>query len=138
MTIAWIKEPLQHFHKDTYLVDGRFRFNGSSAPTSVVGAAVQSVAHTATGVWTVTLKPQFRNWRGVLSRQVSLELDASALTVLHMGPAVAAAGTFVVRAQTEAAGTLALANVASGSNAGNWCHFSLLLKYGTSKDGSGV
>jgi hypothetical protein len=134
MTIAWIKEPLLHFHKDAHLLSGRFRFNTASNPTSVVGSAIESVAHTATGVWTVTLKPEFRGWRGVLSAHCTLELDASANAVAHLGPMVASAGTIVVRSLT--AGTLA--NIAAGSNAGNWCHLSLLFKYGISRDGSGI
>jgi hypothetical protein len=138
MTIAWIRNKLETFHKDSYLVEGRFRFNGSSAPTTFYGAAIQGVAHTTTGVWTITLKPEFRNWRGLISRVGGLELDASALTVWHWGPASAANGTLVVRTQTEGAGTLALANVAAGSNDGNWFHFACLLKYGVSPDGSGL
>jgi hypothetical protein len=43
----------------------------------------------------------------------------------------------VVRVQTESAGTLALADIAPGSNDGNWCNVELTVKYSKAIDGSG-
>lgn len=136
MTVAWIREPVEHFHKGVHLIEGSFRFNGASNPTTVRGSAIDSVAHTSTGVWTITLKEEFRNWKGMW-RTGGLELDASGLSVWHWGAADESAGTLIVRVQTEATGTLALADVASGSNDGNWFHFVLAVKYSTAVDGSG-
>lgn len=117
---------------------GRFRFNGASAPTSKIGNWIASIAHTATGVWTVTMKDPYKKVYGAYSRQVSLEMDASALNVISMGAYDATLGTFIVRVYTEAAGTLALADVAAGSNAGNWCHMRLSLKASNIPDNSGL
>lgn len=138
MTIPWMTEKPATVHKGVVYLEGSFQFNGSSAPTNVVGAFIDSVAHTSTGVWTITLKEEFRSWQGILSRVGSLEFDSSSLSVFHWGPAAASAGTLVVRVQTESTDTLALADVAAGSNDGNWFHFLLALKYSTVPDGSGV
>lgn len=136
--LSTIRRYDQQTHIGVVRLHGRFRFNGASAPTSVIGNWVSSVAHTATGVWTVTLAQRFRKWRGPLSAHVSLELDAAALTFLQLGALDEAAGTVIVRAFTESAGTLAAADIAAGSNDGNWCHLTLVLKYSTTGDGSGI
>ena len=118
-------------------LNGRFRFNGASDPTSFVGGWISSVAHTGTGIWTITMKAPFIKNIGVFSRHVSLELDASANSTVSFGPISLSAGTIVVRVYTDA-GTSALADIAAGSNAGNWCHLTLILKKSKQRDGSGL
>ena len=50
-----ITYPALQLERDSVLLGGYFDPNGSSAPTSVYGRGISSVAHTATGRWTVTL-----------------------------------------------------------------------------------
>jgi hypothetical protein len=124
-------------HGDEVCLMGRFRFNGSSAPTSLVGNWISSVAHTGTGIWTVTMKPSFRKLYGAYARQVTLEADAAATiaaAALTIGAYDTAAGTFIVRNHTSGS----LADIAAGSNLGNWCHMTLWLKASHKRDGSGL
>ena len=126
-------------HAGVLQVCGGFRFNTASDPTSFMGNTIASVVHTSTGVWTVTLVSALKNARGVISLGApGLELDSSALTFLTWGKADFAAGTYIVRAYTESAGSLALADIAAGSNRGNWCHFRMNLKYGTERQGDHI
>jgi hypothetical protein len=139
--LSWITEGLESPGKGLVVLPLRFRFNAALAPTDFTGAAhlIESVAHTAAGIWTVTLKPAFRGWRGLVAAAVSLELDAAAvLAVASLGPMLATPGTIVVRSFTEAAGTLAAADLPAGANNGNWCHVLLVLKFSTAVDGSGI
>lgn len=85
-------------HKFETLLHGSFQFNGASAPTNIVGNWIDSVAHTSTGVWTLTMKEGFWNWATLLDRHVSLELDASAGYTLSFGAIDKTAGTIIVRA----------------------------------------
>lgn len=125
--------------KGTCRIKGSFQFNTGSAPVNITGRDILSVAHTATGVWTITFRPHVNHARGVISLGApGLELDASALTFLTFGAFSTANNTLIVRAYTEATGTLALADIAPGSNRGNWCHIDLTLKYGTEKQGDGI
>lgn len=126
-------------HAGALQVCGAFRFDTATAPSKFTGNTIKSVAHTSTGVWTVTLVDALKNARGVLSLgSPGLELDSSALTFLTWGKADFAAGTYIVRAYTESAGSLALADIAAGSNRGNWCHFRMNLKYGTERQGDNI
>ncbi len=75
---------------------------------------------------------------GNYARVVGLELDASALSFATMGAYNPTTGTIIVRVYTEGAGTLALADVAAGSNNGNWCHILLDNKFRKNADGSGL
>ena len=138
MTLSIMHEPDTQLHKGTVRVTGRFRFNGSSAPTSVIGRGISSVAHTSTGVWTVTLDSELQNAVGLVKFQATLELDASAVTFVTQGAVSLSAGTFIVRAYTESTGAFALADVAAGSNNGNWCHLDIELKFSGAEDGSGL
>jgi hypothetical protein len=125
-------------HGSEVELTGRFRFNGSSDPTSKIGNWISSVAHTSTGVWTVTMKDPYKKLYGAYARNVSLEMDASALNVINMGAYDEALGTFIIRVYTESAGTLALADIAAGSNDGNWCHMRLSIKASNRPDNSGL
>lgn len=131
-----IRNVLTAPHKDNVVLAGGFQFNGASAPTTTTGRWISSVAHTSTGVWTVTMGTEYWNWQKKIAMTATLELDASALSFVTLGAATASAGTLVVRAYTESASTLALADIAAGSNDGNWCHLALVLKYTTAVDGS--
>lgn len=132
------KGSVQTAHPNEVHLVGKFRFNGASNPTNVRGNWISSVARTNTGIWTVTMKSAYQKLYGAYSRHVSLELDASALSMLTMGDYSTTAGTFIVRGYTEAAGTLALADIAAGSNNGNWCHMMLVLKASNVPDNSGL
>lgn len=128
----------EHLHHGIIDVEGSFQFNGSSNPTNVIGRGLSSVAHTSTGVWTVTLDSELQNAEGLVAMGVSLEADASMLSNLELGAFSASAGTVIVRAYTEASDTTALADIAAGSNRGNWCHLRLVLKFSDIEDGSGL
>ena len=121
-------------HTGVVVVKGRFRFNTASDPTSIIGRGISSVAHSATGVWTVTLDSEFQNAVGLESVVATLELDAAANTHLQTGAFTASAGTLVVRAHTGGS----LADIAAGSNNGNWCHLVIALKMSGAEDGSGL
>lgn len=126
-------------HKGEFVAHFRFRFNGASAPTSVIGDGIASVAHTGTGIWTVTLDPEFFPTNGTFANQATLEMDADAsLSVIQLGKFDKTAGTLVVRVFTETAGTLAAADIAAGSNNGNWAHITMALKVGSAPDGGGL
>lgn len=113
---------------------GRFRFNGASAPTTIKANWITSIAHTSTGIWTITVSTAYRTWVANACRQVSLELDTGNDTQLHFGPYDVSAGTLVVRATTGGA----YDSVAAGSNAGNWCQLLLFNKEAPIVDGSGL
>jgi len=83
----------------------RFWTNGSSAPATVYGKEVYSVAHTATGKWTITFNDGAKRVVGIatalglatpapngLSAQIDNEGDGSRLAVVvsyHNGSALA-------------------------------------------------
>lgn len=142
MTLSILRCTDEQLHLGTVRVEGSFRFDTTTDPSDtagyVLGRGISNVAHTSTGVWTVTLDDELLNSQGLICAQVTLELDASALTNLELGAFDAAAGTQIVRAYTEAAGTTALADIAAGSNRGNWCHLTWVLKFSTAQDGSGL
>jgi hypothetical protein len=137
MSLSMILNNLRTPVKTGVLLAGSFRFNGASAPTTVIGD-VASVVRNGAGIWTVTFKTELKS-RGVVCALASLELDAAAdLSFIQTGPFTAASGTMQVRVFTEGGGTIAAADIAAGSNRGNWCHIIGLQKFGTAPDYSGI
>lgn len=123
-------------HKGEIILTGIFWTNAGSAPTTIVGNWISSVAHTATGVWTITMKEKYRGWIGLLGAQVSLSMNALGLSIIQFGAMDLDAGTIIIRAATESGGTLAAADIAA--NANNFISVTLHLKYDKSQDGSGL
>lgn len=134
MTLSLLTTEDKQLHTGIYRVEGKFRFNTASDPTSIIGRGISSVSHDSTGVWTVTLDSELQNAQGVVHMQATLELDAAADSHVQVGAFTEAAGTLVVRVHTGGS----LADVAAGSNDGNWCHLSIALKFSEAEDGSGL
>lgn len=123
-------------HKGEIVLSGYFFPNGSSAPATVKGSWISSVAHTATGVWTITMKEKFRGWVGILGAQLSLQMNALGLSIIQFGAMDMDNGTIIIRAATESGGTLAAADIAAHAN--NIIFVTLHLKYSNAEDGSGL
>lgn len=138
MANAFQKYRMTTSHGGNVMLVGRWRFNGASAPTSIKANWITSVARTSTGVWTLTINTAYRSWVANSVVIASLELDAAGLSFISTGAYSTSAGTLVVRAYTESAGTLAAADIAAGSNNGNWCHMIVINKEETITDGSGL
>lgn len=115
------------------LLHGGFAFNGAAAPTGIFGNWILSIVHTGTGIWTITLKPDFRGLQ-LIARLVALSLAASADANIHMGPYDRVAGTLVVRVLTAGS----LADVAAGTD--NYCFLELVVASdaGLVADGGGL
>ncbi len=128
----------KQLHTGIHRIEGRFQFNTASAPTNLIGRGIASVAHTGTGIWTVTLDSSYQSAVGLVCATSSLELDANSdESVIQQGAYTVATATLVIRVFTGAA-TLAAADLAPGSNNGNWCHLNIVLKLSDSEDGSGL
>lgn len=130
------REPIEGCHKGEIRLVGSFRPNGSSTPTVWYGNWIYSIVHSATGVWTITMKSKYRGWQGILGMFVSLRFASLSLTLAQFGAVDLDAGTIVIDVATESGGTLAAADIAS--NAANWIDIELVLKYDKSQDGSGL
>jgi hypothetical protein len=79
----------------------------------------------------------YKNVRGLISAQVSLQLATAALNIVQLGTIDLSAGTIVVRAFLEDIyGILAAADIAAAT--GNQIHVSLTFKYANVPDGAGV
>lgn len=135
------RQTLEGPHKSEVVLNGKFNPNGSSNPTSamIYGAWISSVAHTATGKWTITMKEAYRGARGWLSCQVSLgtSSDQPEVSVRH-GAIDLAAGTIVVFASDEddTSGISAAADVAY--NAATFISVSIAIKTEKIPDGSNI
>lgn len=98
-----------------------FATNGASAPTTLFGEEISSVAHTATGVWTVT----FKTLAAVTIKHASCHLQLTTATgVFAQCGAYSAAGgvnpTLVINAGTTASGSWALTDVAAATGSNVW------------------
>lgn len=119
-------------HKGEIVLTGIFWTNADSNPASVIGSWISSVAHTDTGVWTITMKEKFRGWVGLLGAHVSLSMNAYADSNIQLGAMDLDAGTVIVRNGT---GGVA-ADIAA--NANNFISVTLHLKYSKAEDASGL
>ena len=130
------REPQYQSHKGVIELDGIFWPDTASNPSDIIGNWIDSVAHSATGVWTITMKEKYRGHIGLLGCQVSLSMNALGLSIIQFGAIDLAAGTIIIRAATESGGTLAAADIAA--NANNFIAVKLVLKFEKSQDGSGL
>ncbi len=132
MSLAHIVNVMKSPTKDPVRLTGRFEFNGASAITAaqITAVWIESIAHTATGVWTVTVKPAFRA-QAMLAMQATLELAAAGDSQVNLRPYNVALGTFIIDVQTGAATPADLATT-------NFCSLGLDAKYSGAPDGSGV
>lgn len=135
-TYGFQRQTLESTHKGEVRLSGSFRPNGSSTPTVWYGNWISSIAHTATGVWTITIKEKYRGLQGALAILVSARFNAFSPTVIQLGAIDLDAGTIVVMAGTESASDIAAADIAS--NANNWIDLELCLQYTKTPDGSGI
>ena len=131
MALSWIMSRLRSPTKDPVILSGRFEFNGASAITAaqITAAWIDTIVHTATGVWTVTVLPQFRA-QAMLAMQATLELAAAGDSQVNVRAYNVALGTFIIDVQTAASP----ADLATT----NFCSLALHGKYSVSPDGSGV
>lgn len=132
------KSTLETTHKGEVRYPGSFVPNGSSAPeaSGIRGNWISSVVHTGTGIWTITMATPYKNVVGLLSAIATLSLASSGLSFVQIGAIDLTAGTIVIRAYTEATGTLALADI--DNTAGNRISFEFVFKYANIPDGAGV
>lgn len=139
MAADFLKQTLETSSKGAVTLFGKFRPNGASDPATanIYGNWISSVVHTATGRWTVTMNTEFRKAQGELAvfAQDTVPAGTALVATKALQPDLSA-GTFIVESLTEAAGTLALADIAS--DAAHWIYLSLTIKVSTAPDGSGV
>ena len=126
-----LRSTLETCHKGEVVLAGRFRPNGASTPTVWYGNWISSIAHTATGVWTVTIKPAFRGMVGHHAAQLSLMSNALVATAIQFGAIDWSAGTIIIRGYTTTSG--AAADIAS--NANTWIDLLFVMKYMKIPDG---
>jgi len=133
--MSFQRQTLETPHKSNILLSGAFAPNGSSATdaANIRGNWISSVAHTATGIYTVTMRTDFINLK-LVSVLASLRMDTAALSVARPGAIDMAAGTIVIYTFTEGGGTLALADIAADS--GSWVDIALTVQYSPVTDGS--
>ncbi len=138
MAFDFDRQTKETTHKSIVELEGHFRPNTSSACTSaqIVANWILSVAHTATGVYTVTMKTSYRNLQGVLAATGSLRIAGTALSWGRLGAIDLAAGTIVCYTFTEASDTTALADITAAS--GSCFDIRLALQYAPIVDGSGI
>jgi len=106
-----------------------FATNAASDPTTFYGRAIESVAHTSTGVWTVTLKSEYR--RDMIGYGgLCVQLASSADVTPHFGAYDKSAGTLVIRNLTGGS----LADIAA--DADNKIFFELIMRYGSVAEGA--
>lgn len=129
------KQTLEGVHKNEVILTGGFYPNGSSTPATVVGAWISSVAHTATGVWTITIAERYRAY-ALVSAIVSLRMNALGLSIIQFGAIDVSSGSVIVRVATEGAGTLVAADIAA--NANNFIDVMLVVKTNNTPDGTGL
>jgi hypothetical protein len=138
MTYEFQRQTLETTHKSIVEFSGGFLPNGSSACSAshIRANWILSVAHTATGVYTVTMKSEYRNLQGVLSAVGSLRIAGTALSWGRIGAIDLSAGTIVCYTFTEASDTTALADITQ--DAGSSFDIILQLQYAPIVDGSGI
>ncbi len=138
MAFDFDRQPLETTHKSITVLNGSFRPNGASACTAAQIRAnwISSVAHTATGTYTITFKTEFKNLTGLLHASVGLRMGSGALSQARGGAIDLTNGTFVVYTFTEASDTTALADIAA--DADSWIDVSLHMQYAPIVDGSGI
>ena len=129
MALSWITSRVRSPTKDPVILSGRFEFDGSTDPSSITAAWIDTITNDGTGIWTVTVLPQFRA-QAVLAIQATLELAAAGDSHVQAQPYDVANGTFVLNVHTGGA----LADPATT----NFCSLALHCKYSVSPDGSGV
>lgn len=117
--------------KDPVILDGRFEFNGASNITTsqITAVFIDTIVHTGTGIWTVTLKSAFRV-QAMKAIQLTLEVASAADAHVQAQPYNVSAGTFVINVHTGGA----LADLATT----NFCSIALHTKTSNAPDGSGV
>lgn len=140
-TPQFMRQTVEGPHKGEVLLDGKFRPNDASAPTAamIFGNWISSIAHTATGKWTITMKDDFKNLIGWHSLHVTLSTATAQPTISVSGGAIdLAAGTIVIHAAAEdgVSGISAASNIAA--DADTFISVSLSVKYDTSPDGSNL
>ena len=135
--MGFSRHKIQTPHVNNILHAGCWRPNGSSATAAANIHAnwILSVAHTDTGVYTVTLKTDFR-YQKLVHVSANLRMGTWDDSIAQVGAVDLDAGTIVVNTAKEAAGALALTDIAS--DASNWVDMLLVTQYGPVVDGSNV
>lgn len=135
--MGFSRHKIQTPHVNNILHAGCWRPNGSSATAAANIHAnwILSVAHTDTGIYTVTIKTDFR-YQKLVYVSATLRMGTSTLSRAQVGAVDLDAGTIVVNTETESGGTHAAADIASDSS--NWVDMLLVTQYGPVVDGSNV
>lgn len=140
MSGSFSKQGLEATGKGHMVLHGSFRPNGSSATAAANIRAnwIESADQTATGTYTVTLKPAFRAMKGPVCAIAGLSVGAAELSNANVGtitPAQAT-GTIIVYTYTEASDTTALADIASDVD--NWINLYVVWQLTPVDDGFNV
>jgi hypothetical protein len=136
MSFDVLTTEIQSTHQAEKRLTGMFVVKGTSAPTSVYGNWIESIAHTATGVWTITIKSRYRSTFGLLGFNVSL-LEATPLgSRVELKSYDLSAGTVVVCAWAEDAYGVAAASDLNTST--DKISVELVIQSTSIKDGSGL
>lgn len=132
------RQTVETTHKSIVTLEGSFIPNGSGTPAAsgIIGNWIDSVAHTSTGVWTVTIKEGFRGFQGITSKHLTLQFDTASPSLVQYGAIDLDAGTIVIRVYTESTGTLALADIAADPD--NRIDILIHAKSSPIPDGSGI
>lgn len=106
-------------------IKGSFLPDTANTPTGLVGKGIASVAHTATGVFTVTLSDKYSGW---VSGHTSLQMASATNIASQFGAIdVVTAKTIVIRTYTP--GTNTAVDIAA--DAANRVCFSITVKQST-------
>lgn len=127
--MSFERQTVETSGKSEVRLSGGFRTNGASSPTVLYGNWILSVARTAAGTYTLTVKRDFR-FLDLVSKQCSLQLAAAGDSKVQFGPYDKTAGTQVVITITG----VAAADIAADANNIVWVE--LIARYGTVPDGS--
>lgn len=111
--------PVKSLNRETHIVGGRFRPNGSSAISTKLGDRGWTVAYTSTGLYTVTWEEAYPE---LLFAGAILQMNALTDTQLQLGAFSLSSKTLLIRAGNyDAEGVFALVDIASDAN--NWIHW---------------
>ena len=119
--MALVLRDIHSLNRGTAHIEGSFAVDGSGDPTTIKGTGF-SVAHTTTGVYTVTLSDKYQ---ALIAAHASLMLNSADDKYVQLGAWSTANSTLVIRVWDDSAG--ALADIASHAN--TRIQFDICLQY---------
>ncbi len=134
---AFSRHTIETPHVGNVFLPGAWRPNlaSATAAANIHANWISSVAHTSTGVYTITMKDAFKKLN-LVSVIATLRMGTWDDSIAQVAAVDMAAGTIVVNTAKEAAGALALTDIAD--DASNWVDMILVAQYNNCIDGSNV